>query len=57
MAATDEKLLMTERERAEDRVRAIVEELDRATLALPYKTLHDGVSYRDRGHRDREAGR
>src|SRR4030095_7180187 len=36
MASTDEKV-MTDRARAEDKVRAIVEELDRATLALLYK--------------------
>jgi hypothetical protein len=56
MASTDEKVT-TERARAEERVRAIVEELDRSTLALLYKTLHDalGVSHRDRGHRHREA--
>jgi hypothetical protein len=30
--------VMTERERAEENVRAIVEELDRPTLALLYKT-------------------
>jgi hypothetical protein len=34
------------RERAEERVRAIVEELDRPTLALLYKTLHDGLGLR-----------
>jgi hypothetical protein len=56
MAATDETV-MSERARAEETVRAIVEELDRPTLALLYKTLHDalGVSHRDRGHRHREA--
>jgi hypothetical protein len=45
MASTDEKV-MTERARAEERVRAIVEELDRPTLALPYKTLHDALGFR-----------
>jgi hypothetical protein len=45
MAAKDEKL-MTERERAEEKVRAIVEELDRPTLALLYRTLHDGLGLR-----------
>jgi hypothetical protein len=45
MAATDEKV-MTERARAEERVRAIVEELDRPTLALLYKTLHDALGFR-----------
>jgi hypothetical protein len=42
---TDEKL-QTERERAEEKVRAIVEELDRPTLALLYKTLHDALGFR-----------
>jgi hypothetical protein len=45
MASTDEKV-MTERTRAEERVRAIVEELDRPTLALLYKTLHDALGFR-----------
>ena len=45
MAATDEKL-MTERQRADERVSAIVEELDRPTLALLYKTLHDALGFR-----------
>ena len=40
MTSTDEKT-MTERDRAAEKVRAIVEELDRPTLALLYKTLHD----------------
>ncbi len=31
---------------AEERVRAIVEQLDRPTLALLYKTLHDGLGFR-----------
>jgi hypothetical protein len=42
--ATDEKL-MTERERAEEKVRAIIKELDRSTLALLYKTLHDAWGF------------
>jgi hypothetical protein len=37
---------MTDRERAEEKVRAIVEELDRPTLALLYKTLHDALGFR-----------
>ena len=37
---------MTDRKRAEERVRAIVEELDRPTLALLYKTLHDALGFR-----------
>jgi hypothetical protein len=45
LASTDEKV-MTERARAEERVRAIVEELDRPTLALLYKTLHDALGFR-----------
>jgi hypothetical protein len=38
--------VLTERARAEERVRAIVEELDRPTLALLYKTLHDALGFR-----------
>jgi hypothetical protein len=45
MEATREKP-MTERARAEEKVRAIVEELDRPTLALLYKTLHDALGFR-----------
>jgi hypothetical protein len=41
-----EKTVMTERARAEETVRAIVEELDRSTLALLYKTLHDALGLR-----------
>jgi hypothetical protein len=41
-----EKTVMTERARAEETVRAIVEELDRPTLALLYKTLHDALGFR-----------
>ena len=37
---------MTDRARAEEKVRAIVEELDRPTLALLYKTLHDALGFR-----------
>jgi hypothetical protein len=37
---------MTEGTRAEEKVRAIVEELDRPTLALLYKTLHDALGFR-----------
>jgi hypothetical protein len=36
----------SERERAEEEVRAIVERLDRPTLSLLYKTLHDGLRLR-----------
>ena len=42
---SDEKPL-TERERADERVAAIVEELDTATLALLYKTLHYALGFR-----------
>lgn len=45
MAAADDKPL-TERERAEEKVSAIVSELDRPTLALLYKTLHDALGFR-----------
>ena len=45
MTASDETVV-TERARAEETVRAIVEELDRPTLALLYKTLHDGLGFR-----------
>jgi hypothetical protein len=45
MAPTDEKP-MTERERAEEKVSTIVKELDRPTLALLYKTLHDALGFR-----------
>jgi hypothetical protein len=45
MATTDAKQ-MTGRERAEERIRVIVEELDRPTLALLYKTLHDALGFR-----------
>ena len=45
MASADEKV-MAERARAEERVRAILEELDRPTLALLYKTLHDALGFR-----------
>jgi len=45
MATTTEKP-MTERERAENKVRAIVEDLDRPALALLYKTLHDALGFR-----------
>lgn len=34
------------REQAEEQIRAIVERLDRPTLALLYKTLHDGLGFR-----------
>ena len=45
MAARGETV-MTERARAEEKVRAIIEELDRPTLALLYKTLHDALGFR-----------
>ena len=43
--ANDEKPL-SPRERAGEKVRAIVEELDRPALALLYKTLHDALGFR-----------
>ena len=45
MAARD-VTQMTDRERAEEKVRAIVEDLDRPTLALLYRTLHDALGFR-----------
>jgi hypothetical protein len=45
MVSTDEKV-MTERARAEEKVRAIVEERDRPTLALLDQTLHDVLGFR-----------
>ena len=45
MAATD-ATQMSDRQRAEEKVRAIVEELDRPTLALLYRTLHDALGFR-----------
>ena len=45
MAATDETV-MSERARAEEKVRAIVVELAPPTLALLYKTLHDALGFR-----------
>jgi hypothetical protein len=45
MAATDQKAV-TERERAEEKVATIIEELDRPTLALLYKRLHDALGFR-----------
>jgi hypothetical protein len=45
MPTTNEKPV-SERDRAADRVRTIVEELDRPTLALLYKTLHDALGFR-----------
>src|SRR5262245_10375904 len=44
--ATRDETVMTERARAEEKVRAIIEELDRPTLALLYKTLHDALGFR-----------
>jgi len=45
MAVTD-PARMTDRQRAEESVREIVEKLDRPTLALLYKTLHDALGFR-----------
>jgi hypothetical protein len=36
----------SDRERAEEQVRDIVEKLDRPTLALLYRTLHDALGFR-----------
>jgi len=44
--ATRDATQMTDRERAEEKVRAIVEDLDRPTLALLYKTLHNALGFR-----------
>jgi hypothetical protein len=44
--ATTDATQMTDRERAEEKVRAIIEELDRPALALLYKTLHDALGFR-----------
>ena len=44
MATREER--MAERGRAEEKVRAIIEGLDRPTLSLLYKTLHDGLGLR-----------
>jgi hypothetical protein len=41
----DDKQLSA-RQRAEEKVRAILEDLDRPTLALLYKTLHDALGLR-----------
>jgi hypothetical protein len=43
--ARDEHRL-SDRERAEEKVREIVENLDRPTLALLYRTLHDALGFR-----------
>jgi len=37
---------MSDRQRAEEEVRGIVEKLDRPTLALLYRTLHDALGFR-----------
>ena len=37
---------VSDRERAEEQVRDIVEKLDRPTLALLYRTLHDALGFR-----------
>ena len=46
MTTKTEEKPMSEREQAEEKVRAIVEELDHPTLALLYKTLHDALGFR-----------
>ncbi len=45
MTVRDEKPT-TECEQAEEKARAIVEEFDRPTLALLYKTCHGGLGLR-----------
>jgi hypothetical protein len=37
---------VSDRERAEEQVRDIVERLDRPTLALLYRTLHNALGFR-----------
>jgi hypothetical protein len=37
---------VSDRELAEEQVRDIVEKLDRPTLALLYRTLHDALGFR-----------
>ena len=37
---------VSDRQRAEEQVRDIVEKLDRPTLALLYRTLHDALGFR-----------
>jgi hypothetical protein len=44
--AKREEVELTERERAVVEVRGILERLDHPTLALLYKTLHDGLRLR-----------
>ena len=46
MTRKTEEKPMSEREQAEEKVRAIVEELAPPTLALLYKTLHDALGFR-----------
>jgi hypothetical protein len=41
-----DELPMSAREAAEEKVRTIIEQLDRPTLALLYKTLHDALGFR-----------
>jgi len=41
-----EELRTSDRQRAEEQVRDIVEKLDRPTLALLYRTLHDALGFR-----------
>ena len=45
MPTQDEKS-PSDRERAEEKVREILERLDRPTLALLYRTLHDALGFR-----------
>ncbi len=41
-----DELRLSDRQRAEEQVRDIVEKLDRPTLALLYRTLHDALGFR-----------
>jgi hypothetical protein len=43
---TRDELRLSDRQRAEEQVRDIVEKLDRPTLALLYRTLHDALGFR-----------
>jgi len=43
---TREEPHVSDRQRAEEQVRDIVERLDRPTLALLYRTLHDALGFR-----------
>lgn len=44
--ATGDEASTSERARAEEKIKKIIDELDRPTLALLYKTLHDALGMR-----------